>query len=220
MARTSPLGVFLNGSRTYVQGTQILARSAEAVFEDGSGLLRQATFHSITDRLVTLTPADQAADLPAAPLGRAVYEDAQGNALSVVWHAQDGAAPRADRPLSCTWRRQDQGQAHPLSARFALAGLTSGEDYLNALIQAIKGLHDALAEDVHDIWFTGLRRADIPMGPFPASSGTLTITGDRLMGRDGAFQSIQRTCFEDGTGLSINGVVTFAFKSKGFSYVD
>ena len=186
----------------------------------GPGVLRQATFHSITDCLVTLYLADQTNNVPGNFIGRAIYEDDQGNSLPVVWQAQDVIAPRADRFLACKWQRKDQGQAHPLSARFTISGLTNGEDYLNALIQIIKGMHAALAEDVHDIWFTGLRRADIPMASFPASDGTLTLTGDRLMGRHGEFQSILRTCFEDGTGLSVSAVVTFSFKSIDFSYVD
>jgi hypothetical protein len=220
MASPLDLNVFLNGPRTYVQGTQILARSGEALFGQTSGVLRQATFHSITDRLVTMVPANSAQDVQGASVGRATYEDGEGVAIPVVWHAQDGPAPQRDCPPACEWVQQDHEQTHPLSAKFSINGLRNGEDFLIALIQTIKELHSALADDVTAIWFTGLRRANIPLAAFPATSGTLTLAGERFVGRNGEFQSMQRISFESGEDISVNAVVTFAFKSKDFSYVD
>ena len=220
MVRPAKLDVFLNGSRTYVQGTQIIARSSEALFGQGRGVLRQATFHKITDRLVTMVQSDLAQDFSGTSVGRGIFENEAGVTMPVTWFEQDGPAPKYDRPPTCKWLRQDCEQTHRLSAKFSLAELQNGEDFLVALIQTIKELHSALADDVTSIWFTGLRRANIPVTAFPVSSGTLTICGERFVGRDGEFQSMQRISFEQGQGDPVTAVVTFAFKSKEFSHVD
>ena len=54
--------VFLRGDRSYVQGTQIIARLAEQVAPEGS-LLTQATFNQITANTVSwLAPGSGDAD--------------------------------------------------------------------------------------------------------------------------------------------------------------
>lgn len=220
MASPVDLNVFLNGPRTYVQGTQIIARSGEALFGQAAGVLRQATFHNITDRLVTMVPTDLAQDFSGKSVGRGMYESAAGVAMPIIWFEQDSPAPKQDCLPNCKWVRQDYEQTHRLSARFSITGLHNGEDFLIALIQTIKEIHSALADDVTSIWFTGLRRANIPLAAFPVTSGTLTIDGERFVGRDGEFQSMQRISFEHDEDVSVTAVVTFAFKSKEFSYVD
>lgn len=213
----TPLPVFLNGSRTYVQGTQILARTADAIAFDGEVVLKQAVFQNITDRGVAIAEAPGPTE---TALGRAQFTTADGETRAVNWVALGEGAPRKSVSLPCRWAKTDTASDHPLSATFDIENLSSGEDYLNALIQSIKGLHDALASDVRDIWFTGLRRSNIPLPGFPETKGTLHLTFDRIMGRDGEYQSIQRTKFEGASGQVIEAVVTFAFKSEEFTHVD
>ncbi len=214
-----PLDVVLNGSRGYVQGTQMLARAAEVIAPGKPVILRQAAFHSITDRLVSLIRADDADSLPEQTLGRAVFEGTDGQLITVVFVEGAATAPRADIPPGCTWTRLDADRDNPLDADFALSGLTTGEDFLNALIQSLKDLHQSLKDDVSDVWFTGLRKAAIPLPDFPEPEGRLEIRAERLMGRDEAFQSIQRITFEGAAGTRLDAAVTFAFKSRTFSHV-
>ncbi|MBM7069029.1 hypothetical protein [Actibacterium sp. 188UL27-1] len=216
---STPLTVVLNGSRSYVQGTQMLARAAEALSSSGDVALRQAVFQNITDHGVAMTVLGPSDTPPTDAIGRAQFADADGTQINVSFEKQPGIAPRGDIPAGCKWSLINGAGNHPLDAEYELAGLKTGEDVLVALIQTIKERHQTLAGDVTDIWFTGLRRADLQMAHFPAPDGTLKITYNRLMGQDGEYQTMQLVHFNGTSGHGFEAVVSFAFKSQDFTNV-
>jgi hypothetical protein len=208
------LPVMLNGGREYVQGTQMLARASEIVAPAG-GTLTMAAFRSITDRQVILSILEPGAKPPKATLGSARYRTADGTEFSVAFIAESERAPADTRPPRCSWRRLDAGDGGALDADFAIEGLGDSEDFLDALIQTIKLLHDAMGPDIRDIWFTGLRNGTVPVGPrFPVAEGLLTLRQQRMMGREGVWQSTQLATLtgSDSTVIA-EAAVTFAFKA-------
>ena len=217
------LDICLNGARSYVQGTQLIARSAEALAEARPGAaitLRSAAFHRMTDRHVDLSigaEAEQVGD----PIG--VLNFGSNDAPEVAYLYEPGAtAPRRDIAVAAAWDKCAADHDGVLSAGFELSGLHTGEDLLVAIVQTVKGLHEALAEDVKDVWLTGFRSANIPMaGPFPDPEGVLQLQSRRVMKSDGVWQTLQMASFVGRQGGDpIRAAVTFSFKSKALTHVD
>lgn len=218
------LDVCLNGRRDYVQGTQMVARSADHFAAAGAGpvVLSAAAFHRITDREVGIVTGTPGPDLAEHALGTLRFTGADGAPLDAVLVAGPGAAPRRDIPVTATWEEIAGTRTNALSTAFALGGLARGEDFLVALVQTVKGLHEALADDVRDVWLTGLRGARIPLsGPFPVPRGRLDLEFRRLMPGTGTRQSLLMAAFsgEDGTPVA-RTAVTFSFRTEAPVHVD
>ncbi|MGI3167283.1 3-oxoacyl-ACP synthase III family protein [Pseudooceanicola sp. 200-1SW] len=65
-----------------------------------------------------------------------------------------------------------------------------------AVVQIVKGLHEALGADVHDVWLTGFGSANIPFNPFPATAGRLDVRFRRGMRGEEGWQTLMMTSFE------------------------
>jgi hypothetical protein len=167
-----PLTVGLRGSRDYVQGSQILARTAELVAtENPEATIVAAKFTRITDHGVCVTFDD---DAPAGTvLGSARFR-VDGGERTVHFHKEAaGPAPRIDDVPPSTSDLTTSGDGVGRCA-FAIDG--DFESYLAAAIEFVKAVHAARAERVSDIWFTALAAAALPIEPIYARAGTLTIT--------------------------------------------
>jgi hypothetical protein len=209
-----PLEVFLNDGRSYVQGTQMLGRAAELVLaEHPAASLKSAAFHRITDKLVSasvLAPGTKPAE---DALGSAEFHTGDATCQIAFIEGADIAPPDVVPP-ACTYTPTGAAQDSPLSADYRLGSVRSFEDMMVALIQTIKKQHDALPGEIRDIWFTGLRGSAIP-APFSAPEGLLEIRFMRLMGKDGAYQSLQKVTYTpEGAEALFSGAITFAFKSE------
>lgn len=223
LAGAIALDVCLNGARDYVQGTQMIARAAEIAARDrGPVTLAAAAFHRITDRTVALAPAEAAAEDDEAPLGTLVFTRPDGTRADYRLLAEAAAAPRRAISVEPSWREIDGARQGPLSTAFALSGLGDGEDFLVSVVQTIKGLHEALAADVHDVWLTGLRGASVPMAaPFPVADGTLTLACRRMMpGRDSRQSLLMADMAGPDGGRVAAAAVTFSFRTEATIHVD
>ncbi|MEM8751962.1 MAG: hypothetical protein AAGF90_03200, partial [Pseudomonadota bacterium] len=180
-------------------------------------VLKQAAFRAITDRRVDARLAPPAAPPGPDDAGEAVF-DAGGEALTVVFTAQGEEAPRGDRPERCRYSLIECSAKGPLDAEYAVEGVETLEDALVAVVQTVKKRHEALADDVRDVWFTGLRGGTLPARGAPAAaSGRLAIKGGRIMGRAPAWQTMQRVEMTDNDGAAVfSAMVNFAFKSDRF----
>jgi hypothetical protein len=210
------LAVFLRGERSYVQGTQIIARLAEQVAPEGS-LLTQATFSQITANTVCWLPVRPEETDHLIGQVHFVKDDQE----HVYWLRDAGvAAPRLDAPMDV--------QLHLVEAPAPLAGQyrfeTPGdlEALLNVMVQAVKALHERLDPGVHDVWFTGMRQFALPVQGQPGPlSGVIDVRHRRLLRRGHQYQSLIEVMVGGHDGQARHqGVFNFAFKSEQTIHVD
>ncbi len=200
------LEVILNAGRNYVQGSQMLGRVSEKVAAPDTRL-KSAAFRRITDRQVSMLRLDTGVAEPEGALGTIEYATSESSVRVALLEGEQ-LAPEGDLPPNVTWTKTT-GQA-ALTADYELSGVHDLEDFVVAFVQTIKEEHAALNDEIRDIWFTGLRNANLPTdGAFPMNSGTLELRGGRVMGRDGAYQSMQTFSFGP-----MSGAVSFSFKSE------
>ena len=167
------LEVGLRGTRDYVQGSQILARTAEIVARDHpDAALVSAKFTRITLRGVELVLGAGDAPSGGEEIGRGQYQ-VGGDRLQARWFEVPGPeAPRIDDVPGATSGLAPDG-AGGGGADFAIAG--TFESYLAAVIECVKALHAGRAERVSDIWFTALVGARLPVAPTYPAAGSLAV---------------------------------------------
>lgn len=212
------LEVFLRGERDYVQGTQMIARVADAASLEG-GVFQQAEFHRKTLNRVALdvdgaaTPEDTVAK---------VHFQAQGQAglQSYSLCELPDQATRRDIPLPIAVARQSGPDASFADATDASIwqwrDAQGFEDVLNAIVQIIRGEHSVRWPGSRDVWLTGFRRLNLPVAPAKASAGTMQLKLWRRMGAGvaGAEQTVWQFDLPE---LGVAGMSTFAFKPAGVS---
>jgi len=182
------LDVGLRGTRDYIQGSQILARTGELVQAESATpvVLVSAKFTQITEQGVRV--AFDAADADAGTeIGKAQYE-VQGERRTVRFFEVVGpTAHRIDDVPKVTSDLEVDAK-HNATCRFAIVG--TFESYLVAIIEFVKAAHAKRGEDVVDIWFTALMGAKLPLTATYPTSGTLRLTPkiERLV--DGRLQTL------------------------------
>lgn len=177
------LPVALRGTRDYVQGSQILARTAELVTAESSGAsLQMAKFTRITDAGVEVALDDGEGD--GSEIGTARFTTSTGSRTARFFEIPGDPAPTIeDVPHSTADLRADPGGSG--GCTYGIAG--DFESYLAAVIEFVKAVHAVRADGVSDIWFTALAGAALPLEPVYATGGALTLepkvermVGDRL----------------------------------------
>ena len=166
------LDVFLRGSRSYVQGSQILGRTADWLLQTGlhGAVLVDAKFSQITDHpVIAFRHADMQPGQAGSPIGRAVYRLGDEKIDVLYADAKAGLAPRIEDQPTKLSSFLDHGDLRG-EARLALDGTQEG--YLAAVIETVKTLHQSLASEVADIWFTALSGAELPIAPGPGSTAS------------------------------------------------
>ena len=167
------LDVGLRGTRDYVQGSQILARTGElvAAAEDGAVVLLSAKFTRITEQGVRVA-LDQADDADGEEIGTARYD--QGGAVRTVRFLEvpGPKAPPIEEVAKVTsgLAVDPAGEA---SCDFAIEG--TFESFLVAVIEFVKAAHAARADGVRDIWFTALMGARLPLAPSYPRQGRMRL---------------------------------------------
>jgi len=176
------LDVFLRGSRDYVQGSQILGRTADWLLHAGIGgaVLFEAKFSRITRHPVIAFRQGQTDPVDANRLiGKARYRFGD-QTFAINYADADGeSAPWIDDQPSKLEAFSDNGELHG-EARVVLDGTQEG--YLSAVIETVKKLHQSLATNVTDIWFTALSGANLPV--VPGHSGTAVLSVEPLLARN------------------------------------
>ncbi len=188
----------------------MMARAADQLVGQDAHLV-SASFRRIScNRLALRTSVADAAD--DAVVGRVEFGGAAAQAWDIV--ELPDPAPRADAPMR-------MGVAlvaleSPLNAIYQFHTENGDfESVLNVLVQAIKSLHEELAPEVHDVWFTGIRRFPLPQGGWPSLLAGRVRIMCRRVGRSGQqYQSLVEAVIEDDACAEVcRGFVTFAFKS-------
>lgn len=165
------LVVGLRGTRNYVQGSQILARTAEIIAADHpQAVLVSAKFTRITLRGVRMVIGDGE---EGDEIGRATFVDGDARIVTRFFEVDGPDAPRIDDVPGATrdLTADDSGTG---GAAFTIAG--GFESYLAAVIECVKAIHARRGEQVTDIWFTALMGARLPVAPTYPHDGTLTVT--------------------------------------------
>jgi hypothetical protein len=212
-----PLDVFLNGKRNYVQGSQILARTGELILSNfGSGpKLTEFAFKSTTLNLVGVWLAEEnAADEQQGTghtIGDALFQSDKSS-IRAKFVELSAAAPKADVPETVALKLKSGGAGG--NGRFAFRGASSFEDALRTIVQAVKRLHEDLAQDARDIWLTGMRAAMIPIDRgFADSDGEIGVELVRLMRSPPQYQTLNKVTITGGDGGLAPFFVTFALRS-------
>lgn len=206
----------LVGDRSYVQGSQMLARAAEMLSEATgvSARLQDCGFHHLAAADVEVDPI---ADDPrkAGYFGHASFA-CSGGLHSFGFRSTDIPVQRTEDQAD--WDLEPTVATSGLSGEFAFDGVADFESLLEVVIAGVKSIHNGLAQDVTDIWFTGCRKSDLPVHP-PSRSGRLLVRPIRIMGAAGKFQTLCSAELKF-PGEVRRAIVSFAFKSRGFRHVD
>ena len=182
------LDVGLRGTRDYIQGSQILARTGELVAAESVEpvALLTAKFTRITEQGVRVAlDEDDAAE--GVELGRAQYTRGGERRTVRFFEVPGPAAHRIDDVPKVT-SELIADAAGAASCSFAIAG--SFESYLVAVIEFVKAAHAARGEDVVDIWFTALMGAQLPLAATYPTAGTLRLTPKIERVVDGRLQTL------------------------------
>ncbi len=192
------LTVALRGTRDYVQGSQILARTAEliAAASDTPATLVTAKFTQITDRGVIVALADT--DAPdGVEIGRAQFVNGAERQTVRYFEVAGPQAPWIEDVAKVTTglvaATDGTGQAD-----FAIAG--TFESYLVAIIECVKAVHDRRGDQVSDIWFTALMGARLPIASVYPTTGVLRVTPKIERMVDGRLQTLSLLETESATG--------------------
>lgn len=207
----------LVGDRNYVQGSQMLARAAELVSRvtGEHARLRECGFHHLTSANVEVALFPDVDFKRSGYCGHASF-DCADRSCTIGFRSTDVPVDRVEDLTR--WGLRPIAAPSGLSGEFAFEGMADFEALLEIVIAAIKSVHAQLAPDVTDIWFTGCRRADLPVHP-PSGAGSLLVRPIRIMGGAGQFQTLcsAELQFPDEVRRAI---VSFAFKSQEFRHVD
>lgn len=198
-----PLAVVLNGARTYVQGSQMLAGAAAHAREIlGAEALVSCAFRRITDRLVALRIGEESR---VSSVGSAEFLSPAGR-IVIQFEELEAEAPRAEvsEPV---FLAPDGDLRVGFHQAQGLAGLVAG------IVQSVKAFHERRFPGSWDIWFTGLRGTALPLAE-DVSSGDITIELKRVIGAAPTFQSLTSVVLRAGA-REWRFPVTFAFKSEG-----
>jgi hypothetical protein len=210
-----PLEVFLNGTRNYVQGSQILARTAELI-RPGFGPLNltEFVFKRTSINLIGVRLDDSASNEPqrgASPIGDALFQSDQ-MAIHATFVELSAAAPKADLPETVALKLKSGGTGG--NGCFAFHGAFSFEDALRTVVQAVKKLHETLTQDARDIWLTGMRAAAIPIDKgFRDANGQIEVELVRLMQSPPQYQTLNKVTITGGKSGLAPFFVTFALRS-------
>jgi hypothetical protein len=197
--------LFLRGTRNYVQGTQIIARSTDHL-PAGSWFLSSAKFSSITANLVEFHDQPHAREIG---LVQFASPDGEHHALTVV--ETDTPAPRRDEPMPVQCRPAAGGDEDGKSVAYDFSEAGDFEDLLNAFVIAIKAEHVRRFAGAADIWFTGLRGGDLSVSDPPAR-GRLSLTLMRQLAGEPAHQTLWRADLRDAAGQSVGrSAITFSY---------
>ncbi len=211
------LPVCLNGERDYVQGTQMIARSAE-ILEECFGIepvLYTAAFHKITDHQVAVCTDESDLD-EAAALGDMLFTLDRDRTAKLFLIELPQTAPREVVPVGCRYEFIETVGEDLRHAIFQISEIGGGEDLLVALVQSLKSLHETAFPGASNIWFTGLRDGKIPMGTTLAGLGSCRLELRiirRLPGRVGWQSMTTATVLDDDDERRAEAVMSFAFKS-------
>ena len=209
-----PLDVFLRGERNYVQGTQLVARIADAI-APSSAFLVEAEFHRLTENCVVARGVQDTSEPQNAPIGRVAFS-VNGRPLEFRLEETPRPAPRLDRAMPIRFVRHDPSTYE--SASYAYEGAGDLESGLNVIVQATKDSHELYRGGATDIWLTGLRRCAFPADwPSAFGKGTVSVERLRTMAGDGGArrQTMSRVTMSAADAPQpLTGFVTFAFRER------
>lgn len=190
--QTHALDVYLRGTRNYVQGSQILGRTSDWLSELDEGALHlvSAKFSRITERgVIAVLDASDDEIASGKWIGQARYQGA--DTVKVV-HFGDrdgiGALRIADVPSRLTNFRREGRLAGTATAKHD----GSQEAFLASIIETVKRLHADLADDIADIWFTGLAQAQLPLSKSCGTEVSISISPLLERKQDGRLLTLTR----------------------------
>ncbi len=195
MTKRKQLEVYLRGSRTYVQGSQILGRTGEWLqsgTNTGQLCLIAAKFLKITDCGVVAVANPEIDGLAANWIGEARYDGADG--VQTVRFQEVGGEP-APRIQDAPSRIKDFTCDGRLagSATYLIDG--THESCIAAIIEIVKRLHAHIDRDVQDIWFTGLASVRLPLSAPYQSEATISVRPLLERAQEGRLLTLSRIDF-------------------------
>lgn len=199
--------VFLRGERDYVQGTQLIAQAAKCLAVSGTdAVFQQATFSTITRNDIKFCT-----EKGEGSIGSVQFKG-QEDRITLFVKEDENLARREDVLLSLDLIKIESDEAGAVAYQY-----TADDDFLGILdviVQSIKAEHVSQFENAYDIWLTGLRRCNVPVGIQTAGLGLITLKLMRKMEAIDNMQTLWSVDLHDDAGTQVSCVVTFVFKSK------
>ncbi len=208
------LDVFLRQSRDYVQGTQMIARSAD-LLDGADWFFEQALFSAITANRISIALADT--EDAGEAIGRVAFSCASSEKIFYLRKAS-GEVPRRDVPMPV---KVVFVAEEPDAVQYRFEGAADFEGLLNVIVQSVKSEHERIFPAATDIWLTGFRGFHVALDIAPSlAGGWVKLRRGRLMGTKGTFQTIWGVSVFDAEGEIAAGTTTFAFKMTEGSIVN
>ena len=215
MSDLASLNVFIRGSRDYVQGTQIVSRTAE-LLPDGDWKMTLCQFKKITKQIVGASLVENKS---APSIGRAVFENSLGQRLNYYFYNQEPSAASMNTDMDIDWHLKRSTE--PLCGTIYFQRLSSFESGLNVMVQGVKELHSMLNNSVHDVWWTGLRGGALNVKwKESLTAGQINVNPIRILANNGSYQSlVQLNWAFEGVEDKLKCFVSFVVKSQEEIYV-
>lgn len=214
------LKVYLNGDRDYIQGSQILARSAVLVNNQypGSCLISAGFSHTTKHNVMAIiSPGNEIInhENTGREIGRAQFVCGQTN-IPVSFYETGEQANKCDLLQRVILKPEDNPQTTDNVARFLYSNVRCFEDFLDMIVQSAKMHHIRSTSDIYDVWFTGIRGCMIPvMTDDETTSGITDIEIVRSTNKQRQWQTISKIEIRAENGKNHNAAVSFAYKSIG-----
>jgi hypothetical protein len=208
---TRDIDVFLRGQRNYIQGTQIISRTAE-LLDDGEWVFQQAEFRKIS------TSQLQAKETVAQPTPEAIAtirftNNDSGEIKTFEVSENPAMAPHSDDSMGIAVARGNSPIApeESQSSCWTYQNVICFEDCLNVIVQSIKAEHQVLWPNSTDIWLTGFRNLGLSVKGNYAGEGRIELSLWRqLQGKVGNQTFWQIRLPEAG----LTGMANFAYRNR------
>lgn len=171
----SPLDVFYRGERNYIQGSLIISLCAEKLTEmlpaeKHPVFLREAKFSALINQAVDYSFSAKPEHGGAGTLR---FSTGDQDFIATIFAADQPSPPRRPDEVS---RIVDLAEGARLCGEAGYRDLASFDDAISAVVELNKELHARLSDDLEDIWFAGLRNAELPVAGSPfGASGRITL---------------------------------------------
>lgn len=212
------LPVYFRGDRNYIQGSLILSRVCTDLVEKGAisplddVVMTSAKFSEISNSGIAYSNTKDKHSIGS------VSFVAGDQKILVYIYKSDNIPNRVEEKPSLITNSRFKA---PLDGTVWFKSAGSFDQIIDAIVQATKLAHKRIADDLYDIWFTGLGKTKFPIFPFTDISqdivGVLEVKPLLSRQNENVFQTLSRVTLSLGENEPFGFNVSYAYKKKGQS---
>lgn len=207
------LDCFFVGDRTYIQGSQIIQKVCENLTETNPAskiFLTEAKFTSISDNEIFMSDAQEPS---LEKIGFIEFTINETCKLIHIYTNTNRIEKRVEDAPGFKFNFESQDQLNG-ELKFSTSE-SSFQLLLCTIIAANKKLHNDLSDSTHDIWFTGIRKAQLnTLDNANAKEGKIILKHMMTVGKSTHQTISEVTIASSSSSTSFNSfIISFAYKS-------